>query len=281
MAQPPLSRHIKALEDELGVALFVRTPKGMQLTEAGRVLADGARHLLALCKQTAERTRLAGQGMTGRLDVGLFGSGVLDVIPRLLARFHSQRPHVRIVLHNLTKAEQLQALRERRIAVGFNRLVPPEPDIAVETLLREPLVVALPEKHPLAQHLTDEEPIALSALDGVPMILYPNLPLHGLAHEVRAAFQVEGVRLHVEQEVEDVMTAVALVAAGFGAAITTRSATNLRLPGVIFRPLQSRALGTLELCCLWRRDDQSPVLAAFLESVRSHDGSEIDSQAMK
>lgn len=281
MAQPPLSRHIQALEDELGVALFVRTPKGMQLTEAGRVLADGARHLLALGEQTAERTRLAGQGMTGRLDVGLFGSGVLDVIPRLLARFHSQRPHVRIVLHNLTKAEQLQALRERRIAVGFNRLVPPEPDIAIETLLREPLVVALPQQHPLVRHTTDEEPISLSALDGVPMILYPNLPLHGLAHEVRAAFQVEGVRLHVEQEVEDVMTAVALVAAGFGAAITTRSATNLRLPGVIFRPLHSRALGTLELCCLWRRDDPSPVLAAFLESVCSHDGSEIDSQAMK
>lgn len=281
MAQPPLSRHIQALEDELGVVLFVRTPKGMQLTEAGRVLADGARHLLALGEQTAERTRLAGQGMTGRLDVGLFGSGVLDVIPRLLARFHNQRPHVRIVLHNLTKAEQLQALRERRIAVGFNRLVPPEPDIAIETLLREPLVVALPQQHPLARHPTDEEPISLSALDGVPMILYPNLPLHGLAHEVRAAFQVEGVRLHVEQEVEDVMTAVALVAAGFGAAITTRSATNLRLPGVIFRPLHSRALGTLELCCLWRRDDPSPVLAAFLASVRSHGGSSIDSQAMK
>lgn len=265
MAQPPLSRHIQALEDELGVRLFTRAPRGMELTDAGALLADEARHLLALNRQTAERVKAAGQGIRGRLDVGLFGSGVLDVIPRLLARFHRERPQVRIVLHNLTKTEQLQALRERRIAVGFNRLVPPEPDLAIETLLREPLVVALPSTNPLAARST----ISLTALSGMPMILYPNLPLHGLAHEVRAAFAAEGAELVVEQEVEDVLTAVALVAAGFGAAITTRSATNLRLPGVSFRPLQARTLGELELCCLWRRQDPSPVLAAFLESVRA------------
>lgn len=268
MAQPPLSRHIQALEAELGVTLFLRTTKGMQLTEAGRVLADEARHLLALGEQAAERTRAAGQGIAGRLDVGLFGSGVLDAIPRLLARFHAQRPQVRIVLHNLTKAEQLQALRDRRIAVGFNRLVPPEPDIAVERLLREPLRVALPAEHALAA----AHEVRLPQLDGVPMILYPNLPLHGLAHEVRAAFQSKGVTLRVEQEVEDVVTAVALVAAGFGVAITTRSAANLRLPGVVFRPLNSPSLRDMELCCLWRKDDPSPVLAAFLASVRSDGG---------
>jgi DNA-binding transcriptional LysR family regulator len=68
--------------------------------------------------------------------------------------------------------------------------------------------------------------------------------------------------------VEDVLTAVALVAAGFGVAITTQSATNLRLPGVVFRDLQSSHLRDLELCCLWRRDDHSAVLAAFLASVQ-------------
>lgn len=274
MAQPPLSRHIQALEDELGVALFVRTPRGMVPTEAGTRLAQEARHLLALAEQAAERTRAAGQGLVGRLDVGLFGSGVLDVIPRLLARFHAERPQVRIVLHNLTKAEQLQALRERRIAVGFNRLVPEEADIAVETLLRERLVVALPEHHSLAA----KDSIALRDLHREPMILYPNLPLHGLAHEVRAAFAAEGVELVVEQEVEDVLTAVALVAGGFGAAVTTQSATNLRLPGVVFRRLRSPGLGELELCCLWRRDDPSPVLAGFLASIRQalHDQTSSD-----
>ena len=153
LSQPPLTRHIQALEEKIGVALFVRTPKGMTLTDAGHTLLQETPNLLALAQQALERTRLAGQGLIGRLDVGLFGSGVLDVIPRILARFHQARPEVKIVLHNLTKDAQLQALRERRISVGFNRLVPQEADISVETVLREPMVVALAASHPLAVRL--------------------------------------------------------------------------------------------------------------------------------
>jgi len=263
LSQPPLTRHIQALEEKIGVPLFVRTPKGVTLTEAGRTLLEEAPNLLALAQQAAERTRLAGQGLIGRLDVGLFGSGVLDVIPRILARFHQARPEVKIVLHNLTKDAQLQALRERRITVGFNRLVPEEDGITVETVLREPLVVAIAASHALAARPA----IRLQDLDGVPLILYPNVPLRGLAQEVADAFRAEGVRMRVEQEVEDVVTAVALVSAGFGAAITTQSAASLRLPGVEFRPLGSARLKELELSCLYRSGDASPTLRAFLDVV--------------
>ncbi len=263
LSQPPLTRHIQALEEKIGVPLFVRTPKGVTLTEAGRTLLEEAPNLLALAQQAAERTRLAGQGLIGRLDVGLFGSGVLDVIPRILARFHQTRPEVKIVLHNLTKDAQLQALRERRITVGFNRLVPEEDGITVETVLREPLVVAIAASHALAARPA----IRLQDLDGVPLILYPNVPLRGLAQEVADAFRAEGVRMRVEQEVEDVVTAVALVSAGFGAAITTQSAASLRLPGVEFRPLRSARLKELELSCLYRSGDASPTLRAFLNVV--------------
>ena len=263
LSQPPLTRHIQALEEKIGVPLFVRTPKGVTLTEAGRTLLEEAPNLLALAQQAAERTRLAGQGLIGRLDVGLFGSGVLDVIPRILARFHQARPEVKIVLHNLTKDAQLQALRERRITVGFNRLVPEEAGITVETVLREPLVVAIAASHALAARPA----IRLQDLDGVPLILYPNVPLRGLAQEVADAFRAEGVRMRVEQEVEDVVTAVALVSAGFGAAITTQSAASLRLPGVEFRPLRSARLKELELSCLYRSGDASPTLRAFLDVV--------------
>jgi len=263
LSQPPLTRHIQALEEKIGVPLFVRTPKGVTLTEAGRTLLEEAPNLLALAQQAAERTRLAGQGLIGRLDVGLFGSGVLDVIPRILARFHQARPEVKIVLHNLTKDAQLQALRERRITVGFNRLVPEEAGITVETVLREPLVVAIAASHALAARAA----IRLQDLDGVPLILYPNVPLRGLAQEVADAFRAEGVRMRVEQEVEDVVTAVALVSAGFGAAVTTQSAASLRLPGVEFRPLRSARLKELELSCLYRSGDASPTLRAFLDVV--------------
>lgn len=265
LSQPPLTRHIQALEEKIGVPLFVRTPKGMQLTEAGRTLLEEAPNLLALAQRAAERTRLAGQGLIGRLDVGLFGSGLLDVIPRILARFHQARPEVKIVLHNLTKDAQLQALRERRLTVGFNRLVPAEAGISVETVLREPLVVAIAATHALAVRPS----LRISDLGGVPLILYPNVPLRGLAQEVTDAFRAEGVRMRVEQEVEDVLTAVALVAGGFGACVTTQSATSLRLPGVVYRPLHSHHLHDIELSCLYRTDDGSPVLGAFLDAVRS------------
>lgn len=265
LSQPPLTRHIQALEEKLGVPLFLRTPKGMALTEAGLTLLQEVPNLLELAQQAAERTRLAGQGWIGRLDVGLFGSGVLDVIPRILAQFHQARPDVKIVLHNLTKDAQLQALRERRITVGFNRLVPAAPDISTMTVLRESLMVALPAVHPLSVLPS----LRIRDLANVPLILYPNVPMRGLAQEVSDAFHAEGVPLRVEQEVEDVLTAVALVSAGFGMAVTMQSASNLRLPGVAFRPLHSGQLKELELSCLYRTDDRSRALQAFLEVVRS------------
>jgi LysR family transcriptional regulator, benzoate and cis,cis-muconate-responsive activator of ben and cat genes len=264
MAQPPLTRQIHALEHELGAPLFTRTPKGMELTEAGQTLLDEVPNLLALAQRARERTRAAGRGETGRLDVGLFGSGVLDVIPRLLARFHAERPDVQIVLHTMTKAEQLDALRERRISVGFNRLVPPEPELVIETVLREQMRVALPEGHRLCAQAS----VRIPDLQGEPMILYPNLPLPGLAQQVMQAFAQEGTPLQIEQEVEDVLTAIALVAGGFGACVTTASSESLRLPGVVYRPLDCAFLRDIELSCIHRRGDGSPVLGAFLAVVR-------------
>lgn len=264
MAQPPLTRQIRALEEELGATLFVRTSKGVDLTEAGQALLDEVPNLLSLAQRARERTVAASQGLSGRLDVGIFGSGVLDVIPRILARFHAERPEVKIVLHNLTKTQQIDALRERRISVGFNRLVPPEDDLKVETILRETMAVALPETHRLAR----QKEIRIADLSDQPMILYPRLPIAGLAQQVIQAFSREKSTLRVEQEVEDVLTAIALVAGGFGLCITASSTASLRLPGVVYRPLISNHLREIELSCLYRQSDESPLLAAFLSVVR-------------
>lgn len=267
MAQPPLTRQIRALEEELGATLFLRTPKGVELTEAGLTLMDEVPNLLSLAQRAKERTVAASQGLSGRLDVGIFGSGVLDVIPRILARFHAERPEVKIVLHNLTKTEQIDALRERRISVGFNRLIPPEDDLRVETILRESMMVALPAGHPLARR-KDMRELRIADLSDQPLILYPRLPIAGLAQQVMQAFNRERAVLRVEQEVEDVLTAIALVAGGFGVCVTTASTASLRLPGVVYRPLVSKHLSEIELSCLYRQSDDSPVLAAFVSVVR-------------
>ncbi|MCA8093450.1 LysR family transcriptional regulator [Burkholderia anthina] len=263
MAQPPLTRQIRALEEEIGATLFVRTAKGAQLTTAGEALLAEVPNILSLSKRAEDRTRLAGQGFSGSLDVGIFSSGVLNVIPRLLGTFHAERPQVKISIHNLSKTEQIAALRERRITIGFNRLVPEEPDIEVDRVQKERFLVALYEEHPLCA----KKYVTLADLDDEPMIVYPNAPVHGLAQEVANAFRAENVTLKIEQEVEDVVTCIALVASRFGVCVTTESAASLRLPGVVYRPLQSANLRDIELSCLYRKGDHSPILRAFLELI--------------
>lgn len=266
MAQPPLTRQIRALEEQIGVRLFERGNRGTELTEAGKRLLQDVPNILALTQLAEEQARLAGAGLLGRLDVGIFSAGILNVVPRLLARFHTARPEVQISLHNMTKSEQITALRERRITVAFNRLVPEEEDLVVESVLREPYLVALFEGHALCSRAA----ISIPDLDNEPMILYPNIPLHGLAQEVAEAFRLAGARLWVEQEVEDVVTCIALVASRFGLAITTESAANLRLPGVVYKPLRDPRLRDIELSCVYRRGDTSPVLQGFLGIVRDY-----------
>jgi len=182
MTQPPLTRQIKAIEEMLGTLLFIRSPKGVQLTFAGEALLSEVPNILALAQRAEEKVQLTHQGLIGRLDIGIFGSGILNVIPKLLGKFHSLRPKVQIELHNMNKIEQIQALREHRITIGFNRLVPNEPDLEVETILRERMFVGLHETHPLSAKTC----LTLRDLDHEPMILYPNIPLAGLAQLVSA-----------------------------------------------------------------------------------------------
>ncbi len=207
---------------------------------------------------------MAEQGYIGRLDVAFFSSGVLNAIPRILSEFRQRRPKVKVALYNMTKAEQLEALRDRRITIGFNRLVPDEDDLAVEIVLREPFLVGLYRGHPLC----DRAYITLADLDNEPLVVYPNAPMHGLGEEIAAAFRAEGLKFKVEQATDDIVTCIAMVASGFGVCITTQSAQTLNLPNVVYRPLRSNTLKDIELSCMYRRDDTSPILHAFLALVR-------------
>jgi DNA-binding transcriptional LysR family regulator len=264
ISQPPLTRQIQLMESELGAPLFERLPKGLALTAAGCTLLDDARRMLGLMDAAKDRAAQAGRGELGRLDVGIFGSAIFHHIPRLLLQFRSLYPNVQINLHEQTKAEQIQALRERRLTIGFNRHVRPAPDLVVETVYQEPLLVALHGAHPLAQQAA----ISVRELSQQPLILYPNNTREGFADHVLSMFYHEGLQAQVELEVKDVVTAVALVSSGFGLCVTPEAASSLQLPGVVYRPLKAEPAPTVELVCLYRRDDVSPVLTAFLETVR-------------
>jgi DNA-binding transcriptional LysR family regulator len=264
ISQPPLTRQIQQLEEELGSRLFVRTTRGVELTEAGQSMFDDAQRILGLVSTAAERTRRIGRGQVGRLDVGIFGSAILNHIPRVLREFRDNFPDVEIALHQQTKSEQIKALRERRLTIGFNRHVPVEPDIIVETVFDEPLVIALNTKHPLARHKS----ISIQEIIDEPLILYPSNTRPGFADDVMALFREFDSIPRVVQEVTDVVTSLALVSSGFGLCVTPQAASSLMLPGVVYRPIKGDPAPSIEFACLYRRDDESPILAAFLEITR-------------
>jgi len=274
ISQPPLTRQIRQLEIELGVELFLRTPKGVELTAAGRMFREEAQRLLALSERAAERARLAGAGRLGRLDVGIFGSAVLNVIPRMILGFRRLYPDVSVVLHNMNKLEQIEALREGRITIGFNRVLPPAADIVVETVLKEKLIVAINRNH----ELSHAREVAIADLAGQPMIIFPSAPRPSFADQVYTMCHAAGFAPQVVQEVGDAVTAAALVSSGFGICVMPESAISLQLPQVIFRRL-AWPHPTIDLDCLHLRGDQSPILQAFLDIVRGFHAPENNADA--
>lgn len=272
ISQPPLTRQIQQLEEELGVQLFIRTPRGMELTPAGELLLQEARNIRSVVAQAAERTQRAGQGKLGRLDIGIFGSAILDTIPALLLKFRSAFPDVKVVLHNMSKDAQIAALRQRRIDIGFNRFIEHSEDIANEIVITEEILIAINEDHPLAQ----AESVPFTVLRDNPLIVFPTGPRPSFIDKVMNMCHQKGFTPQITQEVGNTLTGVALVASNFGVCAVPASATKLALPGVAYRPIidPPRDSG-VDLNCIYRVDDHSPLLKSFLDTVREYRNSSV------
>lgn len=266
MAQPPLTRMIRAIEEQVGTPLFLRKPSGVELTDAGRVLLEEVPAILEMSRRAQERAQMAGRGLVGTLHIGVTGSPVLSLVPRLLIYMKQVMPGIEFILHASGKADQIQGLNERRISVGFTRVASESATVIVEAVHHEKVFVATHESNPLSTKAS----LTLRDLEDQPLILYPNMALSNMAQSIRAAFKEEKVRLNVNQMVDDVVTSVALVACGFGSCLVAESAMILSLPGVVFRPLRSKTLSEIELSCIYRRDDNSAILAAFLGNLRGY-----------
>ncbi len=200
----------------------------------------------------------------GRMDIGIFGSGILDVIPKVLHAFRAEHPDVQIVLHTMSKKEQIEALRQRRIVVGFNRMLAPLPDISSAPVSMESIMVALHETHPLAASAA----IPLKALANQPLILFPSGARPSFIDKIWSLCVADGFEPTVAQEVGDAPTSVALVAGGFGISLVPEAATSLSVPGVVYRPLDNAPDAVVDLSCIYLTDDQSPILLAFLKVIR-------------
>lgn len=263
IAQPPLSRQIRQLEEELGVQLFYRTKRRVELTEAGQAFLKETRQILAQVEQSVQVVQRASRGEIGRLIVGFEGSSTYDVIPISLKVYRQRFPEVELVVYAMTTEEQIQALLEGRIGLGF--VVSPLNDkrLVIEIILREPLILAIPESHPLAAR----SEVWVRELASEPFIMFQHNRGCGLYNQVIAVCQRANFIPRVIQEADEMQVMLGFVAADMGIALLSASVQHFQRPGVVYRPLQlSTPKATLAVA--WRRDVQSAVLQSFIEVVR-------------
>ncbi len=268
LSQPPLTRQIQELEAELGVLLFNRTSKGVVLTQAGDTLLRDARNILSLVTQAAERARRAGQGQTGILDVGVYGSSALNIVPRILTQFSASHPDVQVRLHNAHRSQQIDALRQGRVLIAFDRYMPDEEDLEAELVALEPLLVAMNQCHPLA----GKPVISVGELRSEAMVMPAGLNSR-TANAALSLFHAHGFEPCIAYEATDVLTGIAAVASGGkGVALVPESAASFHLPGLVFRPLHEASEAMMELHCLYLKGEPSPLLREVLAVVREYRG---------
>jgi DNA-binding transcriptional LysR family regulator len=265
MAQPPLSQQILRLEEELGVPLLARSKRHVELTEPGRQFLASAREILAQVERAADQVRRMGRGEEGRLAIGMVTSVAFeDRWPRLLRAYRALRPAVAITIQEMGGNAQLQALREGRLQVGFLRPPAAHPGLGATPFLREPLVAVLPEEHPLA----GRKRIPLAALAGDTFITIPRSLVQDAPDLVLSACARAGFTPHATQEAMGVQSVMSFVSAGFGVSLLPRTARRLTPGGVVCVALAPPA-ESVEISAMYRAEHGSPVLAGFLEVLRT------------
>ncbi|NMF65659.1 LysR family transcriptional regulator [Brasilonema octagenarum UFV-E1] len=263
MTQQPLSQQIRQLEDELGVLLFERTKRRVQLTEPGKAFLVEARHILLKATEAVEIVRQVAQGESGRLKVGFSGFATYSVLPKALRIFRERFPRVELELEEMTTSAQVQALQEQQIHLGL--MIPPTPDasLTLEPILKEPLVVILPETHPLA---TQPE-LALPMLANESFILVSRQLEPGYYDQCISLFQQAGFSPKVVQKASQKQTILGLVSAGMGVSLAPASIRNIHRTGVVYITL-NLSDAEVELVAVWRQDESLPVLRTFLEVMK-------------
>lgn len=264
IAQPPLTRQIKNIELELGYPLFRRTKRSVAITEGCEVILEKGRRLLRELDELTEAGRRASRGETGHIAVGFVGSVAFHFFPRILRDYRAKFPNVSIELVELRNRPLIDALKCGRVDVAFMRPFFQDPGIAMEVVLEERLMVALPSRHPLAKRKV----LSIRDLKDEPFVTANRRPGPGIYAFLRSVSERAGYYPKVVQEATDIQSVVGLVAAGMGVAIVTDSIRRLRLEGVRYREF-SDVTDTARIVVAWRKKDASATLRTFIEEARA------------
>lgn len=263
IVQPGLSQQISRMESELGLALLERTKRRVELTDAGQLFLGEARALLERYEQAVTSARQAAAGQAGSLDVGFVGPAIYSVLHSVARAYLKSFPNVNLVLHELNSAEQLDRIIAGTLDVGFVRLPVRDKRVLTMQLISEPIIIVLPEGHPEAVR----DIVNLAALADEPFVMVPRAREPNAFDRYIEICAKAGFSPRIGQEVLQIHTIVEVVAMGLGVALAPASLTNLRRPGVVYRPLRDLGPFTTDTGLAWGPDNPSAALRGFIATA--------------
>lgn len=261
IAQPPLSRQIQLLEEELGVQLILRNSRPLRLTDAGRMFYEQALQIINRLDQLKTATRQIGLNQRQTLSIGFVASTLYGGLPMLVRKLRHHYPDLDIQLVELTSMQQLVALKSGRIDVGFGRIRSNDPTVARTVLREERLALAMPPSSPLA---ADSGHIGLKELNGQKLIVYPKEPRPSFADHVLSLLNDQAIRPAEVHEVREIQTALGLVAAESGLCLIPASA---RLRSDLHYRLVDDPRATSPIILTHRLNDNAWYIAAVKQLV--------------
>lgn len=264
IAQPPLSQQIRQLEEELDVLLFQRTKRRVELTEAGRAFLVEARRTLAQSEQAVLAAQQAHRGETGRLTIGFVGTAAYQMLPQILHRFRSDFPDVTLTLREMPTHRLQDALASGEIDVALLRSNVRNKRFHSETLLQEPLVVALAKTHPL---VAEKGGVTIQSLAEEPFVMFPREVNTQLFDQIMTLCQQAEFSPQIVQEAINLQTVLGLVGVGLGVSILPGSIQVVSRADVIYQPLKDVDV-TIALCMAWPDGRVTAVCQNFLQTAR-------------
>lgn len=260
MAQPPLSRQIKQLEEELGAVLFNRGRSAITLTQAGERLLARGKSILAQMEDTRLEVRRLGQGAEGRLRIGFVGSATFGILPNIIKSFRANYPEVNLSLIPMNNAQLHRALVSREIDVAFARPALQDAEFVTRELLEEKLILALPDVVDTGGRTVAK----LERLQTHNLILYPEYPRPSYADFVLNACEAAGFTVPMRVWCMDLQTALGLVSVGEGVCIVPESVANAPRKGMKFLKIEPEIARTA-LSVSYRLDEQGVHVANFVK----------------
>ena len=261
VSQPALSKRLKKMEEEVAGPLLVRGYRDVRLTEAGRLMAERARRLLQESAATVALAQRAARGEAGLLRIGFGIASILGLVPDVLLRFRRACPEVQLQLTDMSTPDQISALANREIDVGFVRSPLSDGRLHMRPVLDERLVAALGPRSPWVPRA------GLRSVAREPFIIIARSRSASFYDHALSVCAAAGFAPRIVQEASELFTVLSLVRAGLGVSLVPRSAALIRLPGVRFRELTTPK-AAWNIAVAWHRDSSdAPLVKRFVEMV--------------